>query len=291
MLTEEQVAFYNEHGWLRIPQIFTGEEFRELDADTESLIQAWTQEVMGWTGPWRKVYMDADTEARSKLVVLFEFQLFSAAWTRAVAKPALAEAISQLLGTPNVELQQSTLHAKPPSTGQPFPVHQDYPFYPHTNDRFVDVLVHLDNTSDVNGEIRFLDGSHKLGPLQHVTSNPDGTPCTPHLPTDEWKLEDTVAVPAEAGDVVVMNINTIHGSYLNRSDAIRRMVRLGYRDPTNHQLSGQNMDRTGMMVLGRRPKEDGDSMFRALYPEQYRKAKAEKEKTEDIKNEVDVAAG
>ena len=71
MLTEEQVAFYNEHGWLRIPQIFTGEEFRELDADTESLIQAWTQEVMGWTGPWRKVYMDADTEARSKLVVLF----------------------------------------------------------------------------------------------------------------------------------------------------------------------------------------------------------------------------
>ena len=51
------------------------------------------------------------------------------------------------------------------------------------------------------------------------------------------------------------------------------------------------MDRTGMMVLGRRPKEDGDSMFRALFPEQYRKAKAEKEKTEDIKNEVDVAAG
>ena len=76
MLTEEQVAFYNEHGWLRIPQIFTGEEFRELAEDTESLIQAWTQEVMGWTGPWRKVYMDADTEARSKLVVLFEFNCF-----------------------------------------------------------------------------------------------------------------------------------------------------------------------------------------------------------------------
>ena len=39
MLTEEQVAFYNEHGWLRIPQIFTGVEFRELDADTESLFK------------------------------------------------------------------------------------------------------------------------------------------------------------------------------------------------------------------------------------------------------------
>lgn len=65
------------------------------------------------------------------------------------------------------------------------------PFYEHTNDSYIDVLVHLDDTFHENGEIRFLAGSHKLGALQHVTQTDDG-PCSPHLPTDLYKLEETV---------------------------------------------------------------------------------------------------
>jgi phytanoyl-CoA hydroxylase len=160
-----------------------------------------------------------------------------------------------------VEFHHSTMHVKPPERGAPFPMHQDHPFYPHQDDRYVDVLVHLDDTGPDNGEIRFLPGSHRQGPLVHVTAGSDGTPCTPHFPPSEYRLEDTVPVPARRGDVVCFNINTIHGSYLNRTASPRRLVRMGFRHPANRQLSGQSMGRPGVMVRGVRERRAGDAVL------------------------------
>jgi ectoine hydroxylase-related dioxygenase (phytanoyl-CoA dioxygenase family) len=128
-------------------------------------------------------------------------------------------------------------------------MHQDSAFYRHTDGRYLDVLVHLDDTRHENGEIRFLAGSHKQGHLEHVTRTPEGE-CTPHLPTNQYRLEDTKPVPARRGDVVCFNIHTIHGSYINQTDRVRRMVRVGYRDPENAQLEGQSHGRPGIMVKG-----------------------------------------
>ena len=260
MLTAEQVQSYHQHGFLRIPEVFTQAETDELASELMWLIDVWAMKDAGWTGPWRKVYMDAETEKKSKLIALHDLQYDSLPWMRAVTKPNLAQAMSQLLG-PNVELHHSTLHVKPPETGHPFPMHQDMAFYEHSDGRYVDVLVHLDDTRHENGEIRFLDGSHKNGYLQHVWKFPDGTGCTPHLPTDQYNLADTVAVPAKRGDVVCFCINTVHGSHINVTDHMRRLVRIGYRDPENKQITGQSLKRPGLMVCGRRPSKEGQTAF------------------------------
>jgi ectoine hydroxylase-related dioxygenase (phytanoyl-CoA dioxygenase family) len=89
---------------------------------------------------------------------------------------------------------------------------------------------------------------------------PDG-PCTPHLSTERYKLADTVAVPARRGDVVCFNINTIHGSHVNVTNRPRRLVRLGYRDPENRQISGQSLNRPGLLVAGIRPRGEGKQPF------------------------------
>lgn len=251
MITPEQVAFYHEHGWLHIPNVYTADEIGAMADELDWMMAWWAEESMGWTGPWRKQYMDEATEAASKLIHLHDLQFYSDAWLRGVTKPNLAAAMVALLGE-NVELHHTTLHAKPPETGHPFPMHQDNAFYRHADDRYVDVLVHLDDTCHANGEIRFLDGSHKLGELEHITFAA-GEACTPHLPLDRYRLEDTVPVPARRGDVVCFNIFTIHGSHINTTDRIRRMVRVGYRDPANRQLDGQSAKRPGIMVSGRRP--------------------------------------
>ena len=167
--------------------------------------------------------------------------------------------MSQLIG-PNVEVHHSTMHVKPPETGHPFPMHQDWAFYQHENERYIDVLVHLDDTDADNGEIRFLDGSHKEGARPHITSNASG-PCTPHLATDQYHLADTVAVPAKAGDAVCFSIHTIHGSYINQTQQNRRIVRIGYRDPDNRQTDGQSVGRPGLMVKGRRPRQAEQRLF------------------------------
>jgi phytanoyl-CoA hydroxylase len=259
MLTSEQVDFFNEHGYLHIPEVYTPAETDELADELDRLVQEWATTDEGWSGPWRKAYMDPEVEKKSKLTAMHDLHLYSAAWMRGVTHPRLAAALSHILG-PNVELHHSTMHIKPPQTGHPFPMHQDYPFYEHEDGRYVDVLVHLDDTSHANGEIRFLDGSHKLGKIRHVTETEDG-PCSPHLPPDEYRLEDTVPVPARRGDVVLFNIYTVHGSYINTTDRPRRMVRVGYRDPLNAQIAGQSAGRPGLMVRGYRERLEGQPLL------------------------------
>src|SRR6476659_2162348 len=199
-LTHEQVESYREHGFLHIPAMFTQAETDELSDHLNWLIDEWAMHDAGWTGPWRKRYMDSETEKKSKLIALHDLQYYSDAWARAVTNRKLAASMADLLDGGPVELHHSTLHVKPPETGHPFPMHQDWAFYKHQDNRYSDVLVHLDDTRHENGEIRFLAGSHKLGKLDHVTVDPEtGLGCTPHLPTDKFRLEDTVPVPARRG--------------------------------------------------------------------------------------------
>ena len=133
------------------------------------------------------------------------------------------------------------------------------------SDQCVDVLLHLDDTCHENGEICFLPKSHTSGPLDHITQTSEGS-CTPHLSTDRYRLEDTVPVPAKAGDVVCFSIHCVHGSYVNQTKHQRRMVRVGYRHPDNHQLGGQSVGRPGLMVCGCRPRHEGNELFSTAGP-------------------------
>lgn len=250
MLTPGQIADYHARGFLHVPGVYAPDEMDALDADLDWLMDAWAATEMGWTGPWRQALMDPETEKKAQLTSLHDLHFYSVAWMRAATHPGLAEILADLLG-PAVELHHLTLHAKPPETGHPFPLHQDNAFYGHTDGRYIDVLLHLDDTCHANGEIRFLEGSHRAGALPHITETAEG-PCTPHLPTDEYSLADTEPVPARRGDVVLFNIFCVHGSHINTTDRVRRMVRMGYRDPANAQIDGQSLGRPGLMVAGRR---------------------------------------
>src|SRR3954451_1195303 len=174
VLSPDQVEFYREQGYLHIPAMFTPEETDRLAEDLDWMIETWAIKDQGWTGPWRKKYMDAATEQKSKLIALHDLQYYSDAWSRAVVKPRLAGEMADLIGGECVELHHSTLHVKPPETGHPFPMHQDWAFYKHADDRYIDVLVHLDDTRHENGEIRFVNGSHRLGTLEHVVKDDEG---------------------------------------------------------------------------------------------------------------------
>lgn len=253
-VTGEQKRSFEENGFLRLEQVFTPEEVRQLSEELDYIIQTFAWEG-AWRGPWRKAYIDDPSlQERIKLRAIHELQHYSGAWARAIMKPELVEAVAELMGTDVLEFHHCTLHAKPPKEGAPFPMHQDLPFYPHEDGlRYIDAIIHVDDADEETGCLKFLPGSHKLGPLEHIT----GPDTAPHLPTEKFPLEDAVSVPAKAGDVVVFYLWTVHGSDLNRSDRWRRLVRVGYRDPRNRQLSGQAMGRPGIIVKGIRPKVEG----------------------------------
>lgn len=249
-LTAEQKSFFEENGFLRVEKVFSPAEVAVLSEELEYIMQVWATPGRGWEGPWRKQYLSAEGEKKAQLSAIHELQSYAASWLRAIAQPNLVDAVADLIG-PEVEFHHSTLHAKAPEFGTPFPMHQDHPFYPHENGQYVDALIHVDAATEENGCLKFLAGSHKLGPLEHVLIG------SPHLPLEQYPLEAAVSCPASAGDVILFSIHTVHGSALNRTSEWRRLVRVGYRNPNNRQLGGQALGRPGIMVRGVRPKLDG----------------------------------
>ena len=57
MLTQEQVDFYNENGYLKVDQLFSPDETKELASEMVRIINNWGQETIGWPGPWRTKYL------------------------------------------------------------------------------------------------------------------------------------------------------------------------------------------------------------------------------------------
>ena len=64
-----------------------------------------------------------------------------------------------------------------------------------------------------------------------------------------------------SGDIVLFNIYTIHGSYINTTKQPRRLVRVGYRDPQNVQVAGQSLGRSSLMARGYRDRREGQQLF------------------------------
>lgn len=150
---EDRAEFFDHNGFLHVPAVFSPQETDELADDLDRLIRDWSFEA-AWVGPWREAYLEPELAKRITLSALHDLQLYSDSWARAIVNPRLAEVLSTLLGG-EVEFHHTTMHVKPPERGAPFPMHQDHPFYPHEDDRYVDVLLHLDDTNADNGEIRF----------------------------------------------------------------------------------------------------------------------------------------
>lgn len=124
----------------------------------------------------------------------------------------LVDAVSELIGSPNVLLHHTKAHIKPPGIGAPFPTHQvtqkqnyrrankcndchvvvvsksittlresltllknvfqDYHYFPFKNDSMVAVFIHLDDSDIENGGLAVFPGSHKLGPQENASNVP-----------------------------------------------------------------------------------------------------------------------
>jgi len=229
MLNQEQIEFYQQHGYLKVEALFSESEVYELSSDMVQVIENWGNETIGWQGPWRDHYLDQEERLNTKAVFMHNPHFYSSAWGRVIFNQKLVGSVQDLISN-NVQWHHTVLHAKPPELGTPFPMHQDYPFYPHDGLDFVDCLLHLDDTPLESGCLEVVPGSHHQGPLEHVT----GADTAPHLPTNQFHPDfvETIKIPAQAGDVIFFSYCTIHWSDCNRTDKWRKSVRFGYHSTT-----------------------------------------------------------
>jgi phytanoyl-CoA hydroxylase len=234
MLSADQVAHYQSNGYVKVEGLLSPSEVDELNGEMNWLIDEWWgEDSIGWRGPWREAYLSEDEQYATKAVFISSPHMYSSAWSRIIFHGELVSSLQSLIGQ-DVQWHHTVLHAKPPEIGTPFPMHQDYPFYPHDGPNFVDCLIHLDPTPPESGCLQVVPGSHRDGPLEHVT----GEHTRPYLPTDMYHPDkvDTVSVPAKAGDVIFFSYYTIHWSDVNRTDSWRKSVRIGYHTPDTRPI-------------------------------------------------------
>jgi ectoine hydroxylase-related dioxygenase (phytanoyl-CoA dioxygenase family) len=245
MLTPEQINFYQDNGYILLKSVFTPDEAAAYRAEGHALIERLAAQ-RSVEATWGSAKALAEG---TKLHHCHDVQFYAASFSRLIVEPRLMDAVAGLMGTPNIQLHHTKMFIKPPEKGSPFPMHQDQPYFPHRDHTMTAAIIHFDDAPEEKGCVRVVPGSHKLGPLPHLGEG--GW----HLPFEQYPVESAVACPAQAGDVLVFNYLTIHGSGVNVSSEPRTTLLIQMRDPSDppmvatHESRGQGMMLRGINTL------------------------------------------
>jgi len=129
--------------------------------------------------------------------------------------------VRDLIG-PDVRLHTSKLNVKSARYGAPVDWHQDFAFYPHTNDDLLAVGVMLDDVDEENGPLMVFPGTHR-GPIfdHHSQGVFAGTM---DLDACGLRMTDATRLTAPAGSISIHHARIVHGSAPNRSPRDRGVI-------------------------------------------------------------------
>jgi ectoine hydroxylase-related dioxygenase (phytanoyl-CoA dioxygenase family) len=248
MIREEDVLFYKENGYLLVKGVFNADEVERMREAVEGIVRRAALAKQDSNAAWQGDFLPPEQLKKLVLKGFHDVHYHDASFMRAAIHPNMASVLSGLIG-PNVQLHHSKMLVKPPENGAAFPMHQDYPYFPHAKHTMLAASVHLDRADEENGCLRVIPGSHIQGELPHVGSY--------YLNHKEYPITDGTLCEADAGDVLFFNYLTIHGSSANRSDRTRRNVLFQYKDPEDFPTANVHFDwGMGLMVSGKNPNFD-----------------------------------
>jgi ectoine hydroxylase-related dioxygenase (phytanoyl-CoA dioxygenase family) len=219
MLTQKQIDDYRRDGYLVIPRLIEGEQLAELRALTDRIVA----EARGVAENDELYDLEPSHTAalprvrRLKPVIFKRYAFFRAL----VREPKIVAILQQLLG-PSIRLYGGKLNMKSASYGSPVEWHQDWAFYPHTNDDVLATGIYLDDCDLDNGPLLVMPGTHHGPTWDH---HADGRFCGAMDPA-ATDLDFSRAVPlmGPAGSMTIHHARLVHGSALNRSNRQRRLL-------------------------------------------------------------------
>jgi len=133
----------------------------------------------------------------------------------------ITEVLTDLLG-PDTTLLTSKLNTKAPGGGAAVEWHQDWAFYPHTNDDLLAFGLMLEDVTEENGPLMVIPGTHRGPILDHRVN---GVFCGAIDPGDPlFERNRAVTLTGKAGSMTVHHARLLHGSAPNRSDRARMIL-------------------------------------------------------------------
>lgn len=218
VLSAADVAFYRDRGYLVVPDALSATELETLRAVTDEMLAR----ARWMTASDDVLELDTGHKPEAPRVRRVKAAAYAHPYYRRLLSfPRILDVLTTLLG-PSVRLLGGKVNIKAPRHGTPVEWHQDWAYYPHTNDDLLAIGLPLDDMGLENAPLLVVPGSHK-GPIYDHTSGGFFCGGIDRVATG-LDVSRAVAVTAPAGAMTVHHVRMLHGSDLNRSDKPRRVL-------------------------------------------------------------------
>ena len=147
MLTEEEIQFYREKGYLGVDNVLSNEDVEELRRVTDEFIER--SRTVAASDEIFDLEPDHSPE-NPRLRRIKNPSGQDPVFDRVQHHDGMLDIVAQLIG-PAIRSMGTKLNMKAGESGSPVEWHQDWAFYPHTNDDLLAVGVAIDDMTRENG--------------------------------------------------------------------------------------------------------------------------------------------
>jgi phytanoyl-CoA hydroxylase len=222
MLTPTQIEFYRLHGYLVVPDAIAPDRVVKAQEKLIELIEA--SRLISQSDAIYDLE-ETHTPQNPRVRRIKDPHKVDKVYDNLLRAPEIVDRVAQLIG-PDLRLEHTKLNIKPARGGEPVEWHQDWAFYPHTNDDILEVGIMIEDCTAENGPLLVIPGSH-LGPVfdHHHQGFFAGAidPAAPGLDTHK-----AVAITGKAGSISLHHVRAVHGSKENLSERDRPLLLYGY---------------------------------------------------------------
>eukprot|EP00931_Biecheleriopsis_adriatica_P104896 TRINITY_DN79512_c0_g1_i1.p1 TRINITY_DN79512_c0_g1~~TRINITY_DN79512_c0_g1_i1.p1 ORF type:complete len:351 (-),score=53.73 TRINITY_DN79512_c0_g1_i1:48-1100(-) len=219
-LNQRQVRSYVDEGFLVLPSMLSSATVKALRQEADRLLELATGRTqhddifdLEWT----------HSASLPRVRRIKEPHKHSNSFRALLSHPGILAVCQQLLRSGDLRRGSMKLNLKSAGYGSAVQWHQDWAFYPHTNEDLLAVGVFLDEVTTENGPPLVMPKTHRGPVFDHHRD--DGI-FVGGLDPEETALDFSTAqaLTGAAGSVSFHHCRLVHGSDVNYSSSSRRIV-------------------------------------------------------------------
>lgn len=218
-ITQEQVDFYEENGFVQVNDVLTAEELQELRTFSEEAMAS-AQQLSVKTDQEGGAYF----KVLNQKVNVWRDHEGMAKYT---FHPRLASIAMRLCKANGIRLFHDHLLWKMPGDSKPTPWHQDTVKWPMNETGALSIWITLDDVDERNGCMMFVPKSHRAGKLKNI-SLVEPVDIFDYVKGTELEKQRPVNVPLKAGSCTFHDGLTFHYAHSNVTDKPRRVLAIIY---------------------------------------------------------------
>lgn len=231
VLSLEQIASFNERGYLKPLPVFSEEEIAAIRTGFDELLA--------------RVVANGGNSYSISSAHLKHGQVHDILTNRKIV-----DYVSDLLGD-HVIGWGSHFFCKMPHDGKAVAWHQDASYWPLSPSKAVTVWLAIDNADQENACMKFISGSHHVGHLTFRDSNPDEHNVLNQTVENPEQYGEVIFDELRAGEISIHSDLLLHGSEANTSH--RRRCGLTLRYAAADVRAALNWNQKGVWVKGEDP--------------------------------------